>query len=278
MLVCPHAGSAARRSLRRPSAAAGPRWLSLRYRGGGGLSRANNRNSSDVAGERQPSCSPQKEVTSGRSGAQSLTRPCSCRRSVRAVLGSRCGCRCPVRSRSSERAAACALQPTFHAVSARHDEGWLAPGKRRRSHSILHCCSLDKNSLSREALGFIAVCFSCDDQQHRFVWAAPDNPSPGPPQAGRPITHGVLDPNFCDVTWPADQGFRRQSGPPAGPSRDRAGPYALSDQRRVAIRLLRCRRRVGSVHPSHRVIRAPGLTVTHDQPISGRRELGRSPA
>ena len=69
-----------------------------------------------------------------------------------------------------------------------HDEGWLAPGKRRQSHSILHCCSLDKNSLSREALGFIAVCFSCDDQQHRFVWAAPDNPSPGPPRAGRPIT------------------------------------------------------------------------------------------
>ena len=47
-----------------------------------------------------------------------------------------------------------------------------------------------KNSLSREAFGFIAVCFSCDEiiQLHRFVWAAPDAPSPGPPRAGRPIT------------------------------------------------------------------------------------------
>ena len=26
------------------------------------------------------------------------------------------------------------------------------------------------------------------NQQHRFVWAAPDAPSPGPPRAGRPIT------------------------------------------------------------------------------------------
>ena len=26
------------------------------------------------------------------------------------------------------------------------------------------------------------------DQQHRFVWAAPDNPSPGPSRAGRPTT------------------------------------------------------------------------------------------
>ena len=26
------------------------------------------------------------------------------------------------------------------------------------------------------------------DEQHRFVWAAPENPIPGPPRAGRPIT------------------------------------------------------------------------------------------
>ena len=53
--------------------------------------------------------------------------------------------------------------PNLRYQEALHDEGWLASGKRRRSHSILHCCSLDKNSLSREALGFIAVCFSCDE-------------------------------------------------------------------------------------------------------------------
>ena len=50
-------------------------------------------------------------------------------------------------------------------------------------------------SLSGEALGFTAVCFSCDEltrrdqlEQHRFVWAAPDAPSPGSPRAGRPTT------------------------------------------------------------------------------------------
>ena len=80
-----------------------------------------------------------------------------------------------------------------------------------QSHSILHCCSLDKNSLSREALGFIAVCFSCDDQQHRFVWAAPDNPSPGPPGAGRPITPGDVTSRVISAQACPRQGVSRVS-------------------------------------------------------------------
>ena len=53
--------------------------------------------------------------------------------------------------------------PGITSVPRDHDEDWLASGKRRRSNSILHCCSLDKNSLSREPLGFLAVCFACDE-------------------------------------------------------------------------------------------------------------------
>ena len=44
------------------------------------------------------------------------------------------------------------------------------------------------------------------DQQHRFVWAAPDNPSPGPSRAGRPITgrrHGQ---------WRASRAFKLAGG------------------------------------------------------------------
>ena len=69
-----------------------------------------------------------------------------------------------------------------------HDEGWLASGKRRRSHSILHCCSLDKNSLSREALGFIAVCFSCDELINSIGLSGLHPTIRVPPRAGRPAT------------------------------------------------------------------------------------------
>ena len=39
------------------------------------------------------------------------------------------------------------------------------------------------------------------DQQHRFVWAAPDNPSPGPPRGGRPITEVVRRAQSRSSRW-----------------------------------------------------------------------------
>ena len=72
-------------------------------------------------------------------------------------------------------------------VLAVHDQRCSSP-RWCRGDSIPHCDSLIKKSLSLEALGFIAVCFSCDELINSVGLSGLHPTLKVPARAGRPIT------------------------------------------------------------------------------------------